>query len=190
VPVQWPPEFTNPPKDFSSAQGNLWDAIQTHDFDWASRSIKDGAVVSKAHWDLGVCFASPEILDLLMASGADVLAIADTGNTSLHLAAAFCPYGPMLYPMLVAVGVDPNALNKDGEAALHLVAGKNDPQSCVELLRLGADPSLLCNGKTAIGVAETADAKEAADQMRAYEQSRKALASIERVLERSRVTPT
>jgi ankyrin repeat protein len=169
----------------------LWDAIQTNDFDWASRSIQDGAVVTKRHWDLAVGFATPEIVDLLMASGVDVLAIADTGNTSLHLAAAHRPigYGPMLYPMLIAQGINLNALNKDGEAALHLVAGRNDPQSCVELLRLGADPSLLCNGKTAIGIAEAANAKEAAEQMWAYEQSRKALASIEGVLERARVSP-
>jgi ankyrin repeat protein len=87
------------------------------------------------HWAAGK--GRKEIVELLLANGADVNAKNKDGETPLYLAARD---GRMdAVELLLTKGADVNAKNKDGETPLYLVAGDGRKDVVELLLAKGAD---------------------------------------------------
>lgn len=96
-------------------------------------------------------FASAEgrsdIVDLLIAGGANVMMLNPDGNTALHYA-AFRGHDAVAVRLLQA-GADPNRQNLGGMTPLGLAANYNRKNVVRELVQAGADPTLTDrNGKT------------------------------------------
>jgi ankyrin repeat protein len=169
---------------------NLWNAIHNNDLVKISQALNNGSVIEPVHWEFATSYSPVEIVKLLVERGADVHSTSTSGNTGLHLAALLRPMAgkPEVYSVLVEAGTDVNALNRQSETALHLLCGRNAPEACLELLRLGADPSIRSggSGKTAIELCKTAGLRENASAMIAYLQSRKALQAMDEITEPTR----
>jgi ankyrin repeat protein len=102
-----------------------------------------------------------EVVRLLMAAGADVNAVASTGETPLICAAMARHRGKTddktraLLALLLDGGADPNAQSKGGTSALYWCALCSMPRSVELLLRHGADPQLpQDNGETPLDAAK------------------------------------
>lgn len=81
--------------------------------------------------------SSGEIINILVAAGANVEARDLSGSAPIHYAAKN-PNGEILLA-LIAAGADLEAEQEDGARALHLAAVNNAPFILVEMLNAGAD---------------------------------------------------
>ena len=81
--------------------------------------------------------ANPEVVRLLLGSGADVDAKNDTGSTPLHSAAGHRQ--PATAQLLLAHGADATSRNDFGITPLHSAAGAAVPMTVTLLLDQGAD---------------------------------------------------
>ena len=89
---------------------------------------------SRGPWD-----NKGEVIEALLAAGADPNARDEDASTPLHEAASF-NYNPTVIETLLAAGADPKALDKHGRTPLHWATVYND--AVVEaLLAAGADPN-------------------------------------------------
>lgn len=96
-------------------------------------------------------YFEPEILNLLLANGADINAKNDEGVTILHIVT-----DPDAVDVLIKNGAQIEARDKDGRTPLIMQAGEQDngPDVVVSLLAHGADPNAKDNqGKTALSIA-------------------------------------
>jgi ankyrin repeat protein len=90
-----------------------------------------------------------EMVDALMASGADVRAANRFGDQALHVAARSNPSSERWNPAaqtatiaaLIEAGADPNAVNKRGVAPLHVAVRTRSAAAVRVLLERGADPA-------------------------------------------------
>lgn len=91
-----------------------------------------------------------EILDLLLANGADINARNDEGVTILHIVT-----DEKAVPIMIAKGADREARDKRGWTPLIAQAGERDSEEILAaLLRAGADPNAKGNrGETALSFA-------------------------------------
>lgn len=96
-------------------------------------------------------YFEPEILELLLANGADVNARNDKGVTLLHIITE-----PDAIPLLVKKGADLEARDSGGRTPLIAHAGEqaNGPDVVEALLAAGADPNARgASGETALSIA-------------------------------------
>ena len=89
----------------------------------------DGSGMTPLHYALsrGACRGNPEIATYLLQAGADSLAVANDGRTSLHiLATSLCNEDlRALFEDLVARGVDPNARDREGQTPLFVFSRRS-----------------------------------------------------------------
>jgi ankyrin repeat protein len=81
-----------------------------------------------------------EVVQRVLAHGADVTAVGNEGATALHIAALEANL-PAL-EVLIAAGAPINHADKDGFSALHFAAGTGAFELVNALLKAGADPNL------------------------------------------------
>jgi ankyrin repeat protein len=84
------------------------------------------------------CVKAPQ-LKLLLAAGADVHVITDTGGTALHVAAAHNYSAPVLC-LLIKAGVDLRAVNASGKTAAQVAADRGNTLAAALLTRAAAGP--------------------------------------------------
>ena len=82
-------------------------------------------------------YGTAEVIETLVASGADVMALADYGKTQLHKAA--WAGTPETIRALVAAGADVMAQDDNGFTPLHTAASFGTPANIQALLAAGAD---------------------------------------------------
>ena len=82
-------------------------------------------------------YGTAEVIETLIASGADVMALADYGKTQLHKAA--WAGTPETIRALVAAGADIMALGNGGDTPLHNAAWGGKPETIKALIAAGAD---------------------------------------------------
>lgn len=82
-------------------------------------------------------YGTAEVIETLIASGADVMALDDYGKTQLHKAA--WAGTPETIRALVAAGADVMALDANGSTPLHTAASFGTPANIQALLAAGAD---------------------------------------------------
>ena len=142
-----------------SLNRNLLDAVITRDTARARDLINKGAEVNARDAEhgetalmLAVKFADAELVQLLLAAGAEVDVRDDQGRTALYLAEA----GSEAFEALRQAGADVYVRDRDGETLLHRAVGACASMAQIEvLLRVGVDPQATNHdGATALDVAE------------------------------------
>jgi ankyrin repeat protein len=116
---------------------------------------------------LAAFFGRSEVVDLLLARGADVNAVADNPMrvTPLHSAAAAGQAAAV--EALLRAGADPDARQGGGWTALHQAALTGDLPVARLLLSFDADPSVAADdGRTALEMAESRGRREIADLLK------------------------
>lgn len=116
-------------------------------------------------------YRSPvELVELLLAKGADVRVVDDTGGTALHAAAVWNAEGAAR--ALLAAGASVNAVDKEGNTPLHATTSFASTTStgsvAVARLLLAAGARLTANaaGRTPVDLAEAKGATGLADVLR------------------------
>lgn len=79
-----------------------------------------------------------EVVEVLLAQGADPNSVTGRGNTPLHAAAYRGT--PTVTQALLEAGSDPDRKNSRGETPLYLAGDRNHLRTCDILLQAGADP--------------------------------------------------
>ena len=104
---------------------------------------------------LAAFFRRPEVVDYLIANGADVTAVAKNPMQVTALHSAVADGGdPRIAKALVAAGADVNAKQRHGWTPLHGAAQSGDRELVELLLARGADPDAKHQeGKTALDLA-------------------------------------
>ena len=112
-----------------------------------------------------------EVIEALLAAGADPKARDEDASTPLHEAASF-NYNPTVIETLIAAGADPNALDKHGRTPLHWAAAYNN--AVVEaLLAAGVDPNARDkNGRSPFDYAKDNEALHGTDVYRRLNEAR------------------
>ena len=82
----------------------------------------------------------PEMVDYLLAEGADVRATVARGDSVLHFAASAKPWNPMVFESLIKAGADVDAVAELNAAVIHRAVTENHPELVDILLDAGADP--------------------------------------------------
>ena len=119
-----------------------------------------------------------EMVEQLVAAGANVNALDEKGSTPLHRAVLVRPadYTAALVTTLLSAGADPNAMRPTGGAPIHnLIFGADDlpPETVAQiaslLARHGADVNLPAafDGATALDIARAKGNQQAAEQLAA-----------------------
>jgi hypothetical protein len=95
-----------------------------------------------------------ELVDLLIAAGADVNGRGSDGRATPPLMAAVNLHRPDLVKQLLEAGADVDGAMRNGWTALHFAAAYDDPETVAVLLAAGADPDAVDDeGDTALAVA-------------------------------------
>jgi len=126
------PDFTPP--------NPLFGALLKNDSATAKRLLAEGANPNEGRFlgtpalFLALVHYNPEVVEAMIAKGADVKATDAGGTTTLMMAAYHESANPALAQRLIDLGVDPNAKNKKGETAL-MWALRRGPTPVVDVLR-------------------------------------------------------
>ncbi len=115
--------------------------------------LEKGAVVSAGALATAFEDGNGRTVDLLIAAGADPMAVLEDGSTMLHALAraGFNDDFRGLYELLKAKGVDLEARNKEGRTALLEAAGVEAPSGVAWFLKQGADGKVVdSQGQTAL----------------------------------------
>src|SRR4029434_2120946 len=118
---------------------------------------------------LAAFFGYPEIVELLLAHDADVIAHSrnPTGNTPLH--AALASNHPFVAGLLLGAGCDVNAPDAKGWRPLHIAAANNNLDAMASLVSQGADVvASNREGQTALSLAQEKNHREAAAMLRRH----------------------
>ncbi len=93
-------------------------------------------------------------VELLLRAKPRIIVTRTSGHewTLLHMAAS--GGNPKMVELLISKGAQVNALTTDDKTPLHYAAGKGHLEIARALVRNDADVSLVCNGKTALDLAE------------------------------------
>jgi ankyrin repeat protein len=118
---------------------------------------------------LAAFFGHPRVVELLLAHGADVVAVSKNANGNTPLHAALAANQKLVAGLLLGHGADVNAADAGGWRPLHLAAANSNLDAMKTLVAQGADP-LATNkeGLTAMAVAEQKGHREAAAILRRY----------------------
>lgn len=136
----------------------------------AAGALVDGRGEGGAALNAAAYRSPVELVELLLAKGADVRVVDDTGGTALHAAAVWNAEGAAR--ALLAAGASVDAVDKEGNTPLHATTSFASATSkgsvAVARLLLAAGAKLTANaaGKTAVELAEAKGATDLADVLR------------------------
>jgi ankyrin repeat protein len=117
---------------------------------------------------LAAFFGAPATAELLIASGADVDAVAENPMRIQPLHAAAAGRRQDVARLLLAAGADPNGRQHGGWTPLHAAAQHGDTALAEMLLAAGADPEAANeDGATPVAIARQAGHPELADRLAA-----------------------
>lgn len=126
--------------DEAIAKGDIED-VKTHLRINSRSANKGGKENSRPPLEQAIMRKKPEIVALLLESGADPNTIDTSKRTPLHLAVD--RNSPAMAAALLKAGAKPNLLDKDGWTPLHHAAAKNQLETAKAILAGGADPMTL-----------------------------------------------
>jgi uncharacterized protein len=118
---------------------------------------------------LAAFFGHPRMVELLLASGADVTACSTNANGNTPLHAALAANQKLTAGLLMGGGADVNAVDAAGWRPLHLAAANNNLDAMKTLIAQGADLQAADkDGLTALALARQKNHREAAALLQRY----------------------
>ena len=172
--VVYPLRFTSGNRDLNA----LLVAIELNDVPAARRVLRkqrldvnmaDDAGFPPINYALHAGPSAAELVDLLIAAGADVNGRGTDGVATPPLLDAATLGRPDLVEQLLRAGADIGASRRNGWTALHFAAMYDDPETAAVLLAAGADPDAADDkGDTPLTVALTNESSVAAALLLAH----------------------
>ncbi len=129
-----------PTIDEAIAKGDL-DDVQRHLTHNPQSANQGGKEKSRPPLEQAIQRKKPEIVALLLKSGADPNSLDSSKRTPLHLAVE--RNSPAIATALLKAGAKPNIRDKGGWTRLHHAAAKNQLETAKAILVGGADPTTL-----------------------------------------------
>ena len=140
---------------------DLWEAAVTGRTKRVAELLDGDASLSKAYSGDGFAplhaayFAPPEVIELLLARGADANAQSRNAMALRPLHSAASTGNPRNVELLLKAGADPNARQHGGWTPIHAAAQAGNEPVVKLLLSYGADPAAANeSGQTALGLAK------------------------------------
>jgi ankyrin repeat protein len=147
----------------------LFEACAAGEFDRVERLVTSEPDVNRFSPDgwtplhLAAFFGHANLVELLLARGADVAARSRNANGNTPLHAALAGNRTMVVGLLIGGGADVNAADGEGFCPLHLAAANGNVDAVKALLAQGADPRATnAGGLTSLDLAQKGNHREAA----------------------------
>ena len=138
---------------FDAAASGDTDILARH-LDTSPELLAERAADGFAPLHLAAFFGRREAVELLLARGASVAAVADNGSRVQPLHSAVATRDIRIVRLLLARGADPNAPQQGGWTPLHGAALHGEAEILELLLEAGGDPRAAANdGRDAIALA-------------------------------------